>query len=61
MAPPRYFPETKLESINVPFNEMHNYVDVVRNEKPVYAYLNSEKPQWNFLSTAMENVGEEEL
>jgi len=61
MAPPRYFPETKFGSINVPFDEMHNYVDLVRNEKPVYAYLNSEKPQWNCLSTAMETVGEEEL
>lgn len=60
MAPPRYFPETKFGSINVPINEMANYVDLVRNEKPVYAYLNSDKPEWNSISTSNEPVGEEE-
>jgi hypothetical protein len=39
---------------------MQHYVDLVRNEKPVYAYLNSDKPQWNSISTSNEPVGEEE-
>ena len=60
LAPPRYFPETKFGSINVPVDEMHNYIDLLRNEKPVYAYLNSDKPQWNNLSTSKEPIGEEE-
>ncbi|MFQ5528627.1 MAG: hypothetical protein ACE5GX_20525 [Thermoanaerobaculia bacterium] len=60
MAPPRYFPNTKFGSINVPVDEMPHYVDLVRNEKPVYAYLNSDNPQWNSISTSTEPVGEEE-
>lgn len=60
MAPPRYFPETKFGSINVPIDEMQHYVDLVRHEKPVYAYLNSVKPEWNNISTSKEPVGEEE-
>lgn len=60
MAPPRYFPDTKFGSINVPVDEMLHYVDMVRNEKPVYAYMNSDKPQWNSISTSKEPVGEEE-
>ena len=60
LAPPRYFPETQFASINVPVEEMSNYVDLLRNEKPIFAYLNSEKPQWNSLSTSTEPVGERE-
>jgi len=58
MAPPAYFPATKFGSINVPVDEMANYVDVLRNEKPVFATLNSDKPQWNSISTTQEPVGE---
>lgn len=50
----------KVGAIFRPFEEMSAYVDLLRNEKPVYAYLNSAKPQWNSLSTAQEPVGEEE-
>jgi hypothetical protein len=59
-APPRYFPETKFGSINVPVDEMAHYVDLLRNEKPIYARLNSDNPQWNSISTSREPVGEEE-
>ncbi len=37
-----------------------HYVDMLRNERPVYAYLNSDKPQWNSLKTSKEPVGEQE-
>jgi hypothetical protein len=60
LAPPRYSVNAKFGSINVAVAEMHNYVDLLRNEKPVYAYLNSERPEWNNLSTSLEPVGEEE-
>ena len=61
MAPPQYFPQTKFASINVPVNEMPHYIDLLRNEKPIYAYLNSDKPQWNHITTSKEPVGELEL
>ena len=60
MAPPRYFPETKFGSINVPVDEMSHYVDLLRNEKPIFAYLNSDKPEWNNIATTKEPIGEEE-
>lgn len=47
-------------AIFLPFKEMAPLVDLVRNKKPVYAYMNSDRPQWNSLKTSKEPVGEEE-
>ena len=47
-------------AIFVPFSELHNYVDLVRNEKPVFARLDSDNPNWMSLSSSKEPVGEEE-
>lgn len=45
-------------AIFVPFAELHHYVDIVRNEKPVYARLD---PDFGMtLSTSLEPPGEEE-
>ena len=60
MAPPLYFPDKKIGSINIPVKEMLHYVDLLRNEKPVYAYLNSDQPEWNHIFTSLEAVGEGE-
>jgi hypothetical protein len=59
-APPRYNSNRKIGSINVPVDEMNHYVDILRNEKPVYLYMNSENPQWNHIRTSKEPVGEGE-
>src|SRR5262245_20159134 len=37
-------------AIFVPFEALHNYVDLVRNEKPIYANLNSDNPNWMSLT-----------
>ena len=50
----------KVGAIFLPFEEMPIYLDIVRNEKPIYAYLNSTKPEWNGIRTSNEPVGEEE-
>jgi hypothetical protein len=47
-------------AIFVPFSELHHYVDIVRNEKPVFATLNSDIPDFMALSTTQEPVGEQE-
>ncbi|OPL19177.1 MAG: hypothetical protein AVO35_12050 [Candidatus Aegiribacteria sp. MLS_C] len=60
MVPPWYFPDAKFATINVPIDEMHDCVDVLRNEKPVYAHLNSDVPGYNGLCTGKERAGEEE-
>lgn len=47
-------------AIFVPFSDLSAYVDIVRNEKPVYARLDSDRPDWMSLSTSTEPVGEGE-
>jgi hypothetical protein len=47
-------------AIFVPFSEIGKYVDIVRNEKPVFARLDSDNPNWMSLSTSNEPIGEEE-
>ncbi len=57
---PTYVVKNKAGAIFLPFKEMPPFVDLVRNEKPLYAYLNSDKPEWNSLKTSKEPVGEGE-
>jgi hypothetical protein len=47
-------------AIFVPFTELKCYVDIARNEKPVFARLDSDKPEWMNLSTSTEPIGEGE-
>ena len=47
-------------AIFVPFADLPQYVDIVRNEKPVFARLDSDNPGWMSLSTSQEPVGEGE-
>jgi len=57
---PVYVVQNKVGAIFVPFKEMQPFVDLLRNEKPIYAYLNSNKPEWNNIKTSLEPIGEEE-
>jgi len=59
-AAPVYNVAGNVGAIFVPFTELHQYVDLVRNEKPVYASLNSDNPNWMSLSTSSEPIGEGE-
>jgi len=59
-AEPRYHPDGKIGSINVPVGETGNYLDILRNEKPLFMYMNSENPEWNNIRTSLEAVGEGE-
>lgn len=59
--PASIYDETKkVGSIYLPSTEIDTYIDILRNEKPVYAYVNSEKPEWSNISTGHEPVGEGE-
>jgi len=57
---PVYIVKNRVGAIFLPFKEMGPFVDLVRNEKPIYAYLNSDRPDWNNISTSKEPIGEEE-
>ena len=43
-----------------PFSEFAAHIDTLRNEKPVYMYLNSRDPSQHGIGTSFEPVGEDE-
>ena len=49
-----------LPAIFIPFNEMGIFLDMLRNEKPVYAHIDNNNPINSFLSTSSEPIGEGE-
>lgn len=57
---PVYIEANKVGAIFIPFANLQNYIDLVRNEKPIHVYLNSDQPNWNSLRTSAEPVGEQE-
>ena len=57
---PFYAQAKRVGVIFLPFRDIGPFVDLLRNEEPIYAYLNSDTPAWNSIRTAEEPVGEEE-
>ena len=57
---PRYDEHEKHVQIFVSFREMPAYLDLVRNERPVYANFETDMGTSAYLSTRREPVGEEE-
>jgi len=55
-----YNPTAKWATAFLPAEQFPWYLDLLRNEKPVNAYLNSDKPISNHLFTGKEPVGEGE-
>ena len=53
-----YIEKNKEGVIFLPFNEMTSFIDILRNEKPVYGYLSIDKPVWNGIGTFRVPVGE---
>jgi hypothetical protein len=51
-------PTETFASIFVPFADLHQYVDLVRNERPVYGHLSV--GSGGYLATGMEPTGEQE-
>ncbi len=56
-----FVPQYKRGTIFVPRWQYEWFVDLLRNESPVFCYLNSENPRWNALYTGAEPVGEQEI
>ena len=40
--------------------DIHAFVDMLRNEKPVYGHLRPDRPEWMSVTTGKEPVGEGE-
>jgi len=56
-----YTPSAKWATSFVPAEQYPWYVDILRNENPVYAYVDSDNPNVNALKTNLEAVGEGEV
>jgi hypothetical protein len=56
-----YDPSRGIGSSYLPAVQYPWYLDILRNEKPVFARMHSEKPHWNKVFTGAEPVGEGEL
>ncbi len=44
----------------MPFRDLPVLVDILRNEKPIYAHLRADRPEWTSITTTKEPVGEGE-
>ncbi|MFW5748322.1 MAG: hypothetical protein ACOCYT_01780 [Chloroflexota bacterium] len=44
----------------MPMSDLPAFVDILRNEKPVYAHLRSDRREWTSITTTQEPVGEGE-
>ena len=45
----------------LPISDMTGFVDVLRNEKPIYGHLRGDRPEWTSVTTTQEPVGEGEI
>ena len=39
------------------FSDIHAFVDILRNEKPIFGHLRGDNPQWTSVTTTHEPVG----
>ncbi len=44
-------------AIFMPINDIHAFVDILRNEKPIFGHLRGDNPQWTSVTTTNEPVG----
>jgi hypothetical protein len=47
-------------SIFLPVADMALFIDILRNESPLYGHLRGDKPEWTSITTGNEPVGEGE-
>ena len=44
-------------AIFMSISDIHAFVDILRNEKPIYGHLREDNPQWTSVTTTNEPVG----
>jgi hypothetical protein len=66
LAPDSPFPDPVYDSANkkgymfLNISDIGPFVDMLRNEKPVYGHLRGDRPEWTSVTTGKEPVGEGE-
>lgn len=48
---------TNSGSIFFPMSDLTPFVDILRNEKPIYGHLRGDRPEWTSITTTNEPVG----
>lgn len=57
---PVFIPDEMKGYMFMPISDMMAFVDMLRNEKPVFGHLRGDKPEWTSVTTTNEPVGEGE-
>jgi len=57
---PLYEVAQKKGYLFLPIADLYPFVDILRNEKPIYGHLRADKPEWMSVTTAQEEIGEGE-
>ena len=57
---PMWSEDARLCVVFLPYSAMAAFVDILRNEKPIYGNIDTDAPGDAFISTLHEPVGEEE-
>lgn len=50
--------DNKRGSIFMPISDLMAFVDILRNESPIFGHLRGDKPEWTSVTTTNEPVGE---
>jgi hypothetical protein len=58
---PIYDVDNKKGFMFLPIGNMMAFVDILRNEKPIYGHLRGDRPEWTSITTTQEPVGEGEI
>lgn len=58
---PIYNADEKKGFMFMPISNIMAFVDVLRNEKPIFAHLRGDRPEWTSVMTTKEPVGEGEI
>ncbi len=56
--PPQIDLENKRGAIFMPISDIMAFVDILRNESPIFGHLRGDKPEWTSVTTTNEPVGE---
>jgi hypothetical protein len=60
MPPPFFDAPAKKGYMFMNIQDIHPFVDMLRNETPVYGHLRGDRPEWMSVTTGKEPVGEGE-
>ena len=58
--PPHFDAAAKKGRMVLPFRDLPIFLDLLRNEGPIFAHMRADHPQWSSITTTREPVGEGE-